>query len=66
MACQGWPGPEFRSSRLILVIASYLPHLDDLAGPAVTWGVGLVLAFAGTGLAGRRFGIECRMIAGWG
>ncbi|MBV8492623.1 MAG: hypothetical protein JO162_04005 [Alphaproteobacteria bacterium] len=48
------------------MIASYLPHLDDLAGPAVTWGVGLVLAFAGTGLAGRRFGIECRMIAGWG
>lgn len=48
------------------MIALYLPHLGDLAGLAVTWGVGLVLAFAGTGLAGRRFGVECRIIAGWG
>jgi len=48
------------------VIAPYLPQLRDLAGLAVTWGVGLVLAFAGTGLAGRRFGVECRMLAGWG
>jgi hypothetical protein len=48
------------------VIAPYLPQLRDLAGLAVTWGVGLVLAFAGTGLVGRRFGVECRMLAGWG
>jgi len=48
------------------VIAPYLPQLRDLAGLAVTWGLGLVLAFAGTGIAGRRFGVECRMLAGWG
>jgi hypothetical protein len=43
-----------------------LPQLRDLAGLAVTWDLGLVLAFAGTGIAGRRFGVECRMLAGWG
>ena len=48
------------------MIAPYLPQLRDFAGLAVTWGLGLVLAFAGTGLAGRRFGVECRMLAGWG
>ena len=46
--------------------AHYLPQLRDLAGLAVTWGLGLVLVFAGTGLTGRRFGFESRMLAGWG
>jgi hypothetical protein len=46
--------------------AHYLPQLRDLAGLAVTWGLGLVLTLAGTGLAGRRFGFESRMLAGWG
>jgi hypothetical protein len=48
------------------VIAPYLPQLRDLAGLAVTWGLGLVLAFAGTAIVGRRLGVECRMLAGWG
>ena len=48
------------------MIARYLPQLRDLAELGVTWGVGLVLAFAGTGLVGRRLGVECRMLAGWG
>jgi hypothetical protein len=30
-------------------VIPYLPQLHDLAGLAVTWGIGLVLAFAGTG-----------------
>jgi hypothetical protein len=48
------------------VIAPYLPELRDLAGLAVTWGLALILACAGTGIVGRRFGVECRMLAGWG
>jgi hypothetical protein len=48
------------------VIAPYLPQLHDLAWLAVTWAVGLILAFAGTALAGRRAGVECRIMAGWG
>lgn len=48
------------------MIAPYLPELWDFAGLAVTWAVGVVLGFAGSALAGRRTGIECRMLAGWG
>ena len=48
------------------MIAPYLPELHDFVGVAITWGLGLVLAFAGTGLAGRGLGVECRMLAAWG
>ena len=48
------------------MIAPYLPQLPDLAWLLVTWAVGLILAFAGTAIIGRRAGVECRILAGWG
>jgi hypothetical protein len=48
------------------VIAPCLPQLHDLAWLLVTWAVGLILAFAGTAMIGRRAGVECRIMAGWG
>jgi hypothetical protein len=48
------------------VIAPYLAQLHDLAWLLVTWAVGLILAFAGTAMIGRRVGVECRIMAGWG
>jgi hypothetical protein len=48
------------------VIAPYLPQLHDLAWLLVTWAVGLILALAGSAVIGRRAGVECRIMAGWG
>src|SRR6266542_1659431 len=48
------------------MIAPYLPQPRDLVWLIVTWMVGLVLAFAGTAIVGRRGGVECRIMAGWG
>ena len=48
------------------MLATYVPQPDDLINVALTWGVGLVLTWAGTALLGRRCGVECRMLCGWG
>jgi hypothetical protein len=48
------------------VIGLYLPQLRDFVGLAVTWGVALLLACAGSGIAGRRQAVEIRLLAGWG
>jgi hypothetical protein len=48
------------------MLAAYLPHPSDLINVALTWGIGLVLTFAGSALAGRRTGVEYRMLCGWG
>src|SRR5579862_6759185 len=48
------------------MLGAYLPQLGDMVKLAATWGVGLVLAGAGTALVGRRVGVEYRMLAGWG
>lgn len=48
------------------MIAPYLPGLGDIAEVAITWAICLILALAGTALAGRQAAVECRVVAGWG
>lgn len=48
------------------MLEAYLPQPADLVKLAATWGVGVVLAFAGSGLVGRRVAVEYRLLAGWG
>ena len=48
------------------MITPYLPHLSDLVGVAVTWGIGAILLLAGTAVVRPAEPPECRIAAGWG
>lgn len=48
------------------MIALYAPQLRDFLGLGVSWGIGIVLAFAGTAIAGPRSAVEDRLLGGWG
>jgi hypothetical protein len=45
---------------------AYLPHLGDLAGVAIAWGIGAVMLLAGSLLTGSRTPPEIGIGAGWG